>query len=419
MKVVIAGFGAEGRSSLAYWLQRGNEVTIADERLELTDVPDGIPMILGPGAFSRLDDFDIVIRAPSVRPNKITTRGKIWSATNEFFAQCAEKNVPIIGVTGTKGKGTTCSLIASILRAAGKTVHVVGNIGTPALDILPQITADDIVVYELSSFQLWDIEYSPHVAVVLMIESDHLDVHANFDEYVEAKSRIVRYQTTDDIVVYDKDNALSRRIADESAASLVIEYPHETTLLDALQLPGVHNRDNACAAIAAVSPWMTDPEMIRRGLAGFTGLPHRLKFVTEAEGVRYYDDSISTTIGSARAAVESFPDTRVVLLLGGSDKGADYDELISYLRTRDVFVVAMGGTGEHIAELCAQHGVAYQRTTGAMPDVVAIAHREAHAGDVVVLSPASASFDQYKNYTDRGDQFIAAAQALVSGKKNR
>lgn len=408
MNIAIAGYGVEGRASLQYWLEQGDAVTVVDERLEVEGVPDGVPMILGSGSFSRLDDFDVVVRSPSLRPEKIVTGGKIWSATNEFFAKCP---APIIGVTGTKGKGTTCSLITSILRSAGRTVHLVGNIGVPALEILPEITQNDIVVFELSSFQLWDLERSPHVAVVLMIEPDHLDIHANMGEYVAAKSNIIQYQSATDIVVYNKDNAIARSIADESVARRVA-YPFTTPLPDALVIPGVHNRDNACAAIAAVRSWTEDEATIRSGLANFTGLPHRLKFVAEKNGIKYFDDSISTTIGSARAAVESFPDTHIVLLLGGSDKGADYAELIEYLRAKDVFVVAMGQTGKVIAELCTEYGVDVTYSDGGMAAAVAVANSAAHAGDTVILSPASASFDQYKNYADRGDRFIVAVGAL-------
>ncbi len=409
MKVAIAGFGIEGKASLEYWLNQGADVAIADEREMLVGVPSGVPTVLGAGAFEKLDDFDLVIRAPSLRPEKIITSGKIWSATNEFFEKCP---APIIGVTGTKGKGTTSSLITSILRAAGKTVHLVGNIGVPVLEILPEITANDVVVFEISSFQLWDLERSPHVAVVLMIEPDHLDVHLDFEEYVAAKSNIVRYQTSHDIVVFNKNNAVSQRISEQSVAQK-ISYPFESTLLDALVIPGAHNHDNACAAIAAVRPWTEDEAVIREGLASFKGLPHRLKFIREVRGVKYFDDSISTTIGSARAAVESFPDKRVVMLLGGSDKGADYDKLMDYLQEKNVYVVAMGKTGQTIAELCEQYGVDYEYRDDGMKSVVAAADVAAHAGDVVILSPASASFDHYKNYADRGDQFISAVQDLA------
>ncbi len=444
MKVVIAGFGVEGKASYDYWRAKGDEVAIADERADLTDAPADARLILGPDAFAQLGEFDRVIRSPSVRPDKLPYGDKVWSATNEFFAQCP---APIIGVTGTKGKGTTCSLITSILRAAGKTVHLVGNIGQPALAVLPSITPDDIVVYELSSFQLWDVKKSPHIAVVLMIEPDHLDVHASLDEYLQAKSNIRRYQSLADSCVYHPTNPYSHKIAatelecllnDEHCVSMDTAYryaiPSENQVyirddnfciqdrvicsVNNLKLPGKHNIENACAAISAVAELEEWPKVIRdehvvEGLRSFAGLPHRLKFVAEVDGIHYYDDSIATTPGSAIAALKAFEQPKVIIL-GGSDKGADYTDVIEVCRETESQVLAIGQTGLVIRELCAKLGVVCTRVDSGMMEVVQKAHELAHVGDVVILSPASASFDQYRSYADRGDQFIAAVEALQS-----
>ena len=425
MKVVIAGFGVEGQASLLYWHNQGAEVSIADERDTLRVPVEATHAILGADAFSRLDEFDLIVRSPSVNPAKLPHGDKVWSATNEFLAQCP---APIVGVTGTKGKGTTSSLIAAILRASGKTVHLVGNIGVPALEVLPNITAEDVVVYELSSFQLWDAQKSPHVAVVLMIEPDHLDVHATMDEYVTAKSQIVRHQTHDDVVLYHPTNVFSAAIA-EAAESHALRYAvpddgqayvKENTFfiqdipicnVDALQIVGAHNQENACAAISAALAIGGIRESVEAGLRSFTGLPHRLKFVREVKGVAYYDDSIATTPGSAIAALHSFTVPRYIIL-GGSDKGASYDDVVAECKNTNATVIAIGQTGNVIAELCTQAGVSCYRETGLMNDVVARTSELATEGSVVILSPASASFDQYANYGDRGNQFVAAVEAL-------
>ena len=427
MRIAIAGYGVEGRSNYTYWNTPENSLTIVDERTELDDLPDGAEFWLGQGAFEKLADFDMVIRSAGVAPRKIATNGKIWSATNEFFAKCP---APIIGVTGTKGKGTTCSLITSILRKAGKTVHLVGNIGTPALDVLPEIHESDIVVYELSSFQLWDLEKSPRIAVVLMIEPDHLDVHENFEEYVQAKANIAKFQTADNLAIYHPTNKYSKQIASagegdkqrysipEDGGVYISEnkfftHNHAICSVDTLHIAGEHNRENACAAISAVlaiCPELAD-DQISAGLADFSGLPHRLKFVREIRGVRYYDDSIATTPGSAIAALRAFERPKIIIL-GGSDKGADYHEIIDVTKQTNSRVLAIGRTGEKIYQICLDRSVTAERETGDMQSVVDHATNMARPGDVVILSPASASFDQYKNYTDRGEQFIEAVQIL-------
>lgn len=426
MKVAIAGFGTEGKSNYRYWNTNDNDVTIVDERaIPAAELPDHAKTLMGTAAFAKLNGFDMVVRTAGLAPDKITTDGKIWSATNEFFEKCP---ATIVGVTGTKGKGTTCSFIASILREAGWKVHLVGNIGVPSLDVLPDISSDDIVVYELSSFQLWDAVRSPHIAVVLMIEPDHLNVHADMNEYVGAKANIAAHQQKDDIVLYHPTNEYAAEIAAKSVGKKVryampddkqiyvsdgkfMYKDEEICGVDALQIPGEFNQQNACAAISAVMALGCGTDYIEAGLRSFKGLPHRLKHVRDIDGVAYYDDSIATTPGSAIAALQTFGQ-RSVIILGGSDKGASYDAVVGECKRQHARVVAIGQTGEAIAKLCRQYDVPVERTEGRMPIVVREAKKLAQAGDVVILSPASASFDQYKSYVDRGEQFIAAVEEL-------
>jgi UDP-N-acetylmuramoylalanine--D-glutamate ligase len=408
MKIAIVGFGIEGKASYDYWNVAGNELTIVDEREILDDVPEDAATLLGKGVLRQLNDFDLIIRSPSIHPNKLQYGEKVWSATNEFFVKSP---APVIGVTGTKGKGTTCSLIASILQAAGNNVHLIGNIGKPALAELEHIHSTDIVVYELSSFQLWDLKKSPHVAVVLGIEPDHLDVHTDMEEYIAAKANIALYQTQNDVLIFNAHNDIARLIAENSRAQK-IAYPFAISqFADALVIPGEHNVENASAAIAAVREYVQDEMVIRNGLSSFTGLPHRLKFVREVSGVKFYDDSIATTPGSAIAAVRSF-DQPKVLILGGSDKGASYEEIVDVCKATNTKVVAIGQTGEAIERLCQEKEVEYMRETGDMTQIVATAQKMITSRGVVILSPASASFDMFKNYADRGDRFIAAVERL-------
>ena len=429
MKIAIAGYGAEGKSNYNYYNDGSNDVVIVDER-DVVDAPVDASVISGYDAFSRLKGYDLVVRTAGLAPRKIVTDGKVWSSTNEFFDKCP---APIIGVTGSKGKGTTSSLIASILTEAGKTVHLVGNIGVPALDILGDIKPSDIVVYEMSSFQLWDLGKSPHVAVVLMIEPDHLDVHADFDEYIAAKSNIRKFQTTGDICFYHPTNVYSKEIALSAGNADIHAYgdatdPMSTYVKDgsftvndqpicrvsALQLPGKHNVENACAAISVARVFTSDNGAIERGLKAFHGLNHRLKFVREVAGVKYYDDSIATTPGSAIAAMYAFSQPKV-MILGGSSKGADFSEVALTAQKANVSqVIAIGAEARAISTVFADTSIPVTNlgSSVTMQTVVERASELAKDGDVVVLSPACASFGMFKNYSDRGDQFIAAVERL-------
>lgn len=426
MKVAIAGYGVEGKANYAYWHAKGVEITIVDER-PLIDTPEGVSVVSGEGAYNQLDGYDLVVRTAGLNPAKIHTSAKVWSGTNEFFDKCP---APIIGVTGTKGKGTTASLITSILRAAGKTVHLVGNIGLPALEVLPAIQTEDIVVYELSSFQLWDITKSPHVAVILMMEPDHLDVHSDMDEYVEAKSNIRRHQTVDDVCFVHPTNPLSQRVSRASDAGEVKRYGvpgdgavyaksntffvQDTAIcsVEALQLVGAHNVENACAAISAARVYTDDQNAIENGLRLFTGLPHRLKHVGDVQGIAYYNDSIATTPGSALAALATFSGPKI-LILGGKDKGGNYEALIRECGSTGTHVIAIGENGSKLKALCEEFDVLCTDMTGRdMPEIVRAAASAAKPGYAVVLSPAAASFDMFKGYADRGNQFTAAVESL-------
>lgn len=427
MKVAIAGYGLEGKASYRYWLQKGDEVTIVDENEQLPNIPSEATTILGKDAFKQLLNFELVVRTPPLRPERIETNGKIWSATNEFFAKCP---APIIGVTGTKGKGTTSSLIAEILKAAGKTVHLVGNIGVPALEVLPKIKADDIVVFELSSFQLWDLERSPHIAVVLMIEPDHMDVHSSMEEYVAAKANIAAHQSEGDTVIYHPINKYSAEIAQTSVGkkmrymdaegahleddSIVIE-DNTVCQTSEVSLIGPHNLENICAAATVAWQYTQDHAAIKRGITSFTGLPHRLEFAGEAGGVRFYDDSQATGVGSALAALRSFGSEPTVLILGGSDKGVDVSPVIQELDQNRHAVVLIGQASDKLESLLKERAFSNYVKLGVnvtMPEIVAQAKQLSAPGGVVLLSPAHASFGMFKNYQDRGDQFKAAVKAL-------
>lgn len=426
MRVAIAGYGIEGQAAYRYFAKLGADITIFDEK-EVA-VPAGVKYEFGLNVFDELNGFDIVMRSPGIRPDRIQTDGQLSSVTKEFFKRCP---APIIGVTGSKGKGTTASLIHAMLQAAGKRSHLVGNIGMPALDELDNIQPDGIVVYEISSFQLWDMQQSPHIAVVLMIEPEHQDVHASVDEYLAAKAPIAVYQGPTDITIYLPTNSMTTQVALQGVGKKIPYTEAPGAFIEGgwltidgqkifetarFKLPGQHNLDNACAALTAVWQVIQNSEAFAAALEGFAGLEHRLKLVGEVSGVKYYDDSFATIPGSAIVALRAFKQPKIIIL-GGSDKGADFTALAWEVARQEVRAVLLIGLMRHrLREALEQAGFTQfelfdQQAT--MSQVVARAHQLAQAGDVVLLSPACASLDMFKSYKDRGDQFIAAVKALL------
>ncbi len=434
MKIAILGYGAEGQTAYEYWSLPENEVIIHDKDEKLK-TPGGSNTILGQGYLKNLDSYDLLVRSPGLMPSDILAANletpdildKVTSVTNEFFRVCPTKN--IIGVTGTKGKGTTSTLITKMLEAAGKKVHLGGNIGVPTLNHLKEgLSRDDYVVLELSSFQLTDIKYSPRIGVCLMVAEEHLNWHADVNDYVTAKQHMFANQKGDDTAIYFAENDLSKTIVSVSPGKRIPYFSppgafveDDLIKIDAteicpvsdLKLLGRHNWQNVCAAVTAVWQITQDIQAIRSVLQTFTGLEHRLELVRELDDIRYYDDSFGTTPETAIVAIEAFEEPKVVIL-GGSDKGAAYEKLAQAVKENSVRkVVLIGDTAPAIeAALAAVGYTDVSKGSSAMQEIVASARKEAQAGDVVLLSTSCASFGLFKNYKDRGEQFKQAVLAL-------
>lgn len=430
MKIAILGYDVEGRASYDYFIAQGHQLTICDQNPEIV-VPSGVPSVLGDSYLDSLDDFAMLVRTAGLPPQKILEKnpgvaGKITTHINEFLKVSPTKN--IIGVTGTKGKGTTATLITKMLEAAGKTVRLGGNIGLPPLTFLSELRPESWVVLELSSFQLIDIQNSPHIAVCLMVVPEHLNWHADLYEYVEAKKQLFAHQSTNDIAIYFAENETSRQIALTSPGQKIPYYAlsgatvenntitvngHVVCQTDELKLLGKHNWQNACAAVTAVWQITQDIEAMHSVLTSFSGLPHRLEFVRELEGVKYYNDSFGTTPETAIVAIQAFDKSQIVIL-GGQGKGIPFDELAKVVAEKDIKqVLAIGETGPEItAALQAQGYKNIAKGGHTIEEIVQQARQLAAAGDVVLFSTACTSFDMFKNYKERGEEFKTAVQSL-------
>lgn len=442
-KVAVLGFGVEGQDACDYLLGQNARVTVFD-RKTAKDLGEASRRFKGKVEFSLgkryltalpAEKYDCLIRSPGFRPDlpeilTVQKRGAILSSVTKIFFE----NFPgkIIGVTGTKGKGTTSSLIYQILKADGQKVLLAGNIGEPMLRLLEFAKGNHWAILELSSFQLIDLNCSPHIAVVLMIVPEHQDYHHSVDEYVKAKANIVKHQKKSDFSVLNYDNAVSAKLSGLTKGK--VKYFSRDTKVSGgyvangkiflstdligktkdLKLKGEHNWDNVCAAITAADLADASLDSIRKTVFSFKGLEYRLEAVGTYRGVSFYNDSFSTTPETAIAAIRSFSEP-IILIAGGSDKGSDFSELgrtISSSSVKGLILVGDMASRIKAAALMAGFKGKIVFRPKSMEKIVFQAFNLASRGDIVLLSPACASFDMFLNYKDRGRQFKTYVKAL-------
>jgi len=443
--VAVIGIGVSNRPLIELLCSRGISVTACDKknREALGAVAKeleakGVTLRLGEDYLEHLTE-DIIFRTPGMRPdlpqlNAAVARGSTLTSEMEvFFEVCPCR---MIGITGSDGKTTTTTIISELLKAAGKTVHVGGNIGHPLLAETGTMQPDDLVVLELSSFQLMTMEKSPCMSVVTNLAPNHLDVHKDYEEYISAKENLFIHQNETGISVFNADNADSVSSAEKAVGSvrwfsrrkeveegvflrgdaIVARFSGQErqvmTTAD-IKLPGVHNVENYMAAIAALNGLVSD-EIIRAFAREFGGVEHRIELVRTRNGVRWYNDSIASSPSRTIAGLRAFPE-KVILIAGGKDKGIPYDEIGPVINEHVKLLILCGATAgviraateqaDNYGELTILEAQDYQ-------EAVAMADSAAREGDVVLLSPASTSFDRFANFMERGRVFKEIVNTL-------
>ena len=444
-RVAVTGIGISNRPLLKLLLDAGIDVTACDkkDREALGPLGDeleavGCKLRLGPDYLEGLD-HDVIFRTPGLHPRfleEARARGGVLTSEMEVFFQVCP--CPILGVTGSDGKTTTTTIIARLLEAAGHTVHLGGNIGRPLLSEADGIRPTDWAVVELSSFQLLTMDRSPHIAVVTNLAPNHLDVHTNMEEYVAAKANLLAHQTAGDRTVCNWDNEIARDLSARTPAKVLYftrtsdQQPENGCYiqkdaiwyrdasgqrpvlpLSDILLPGVHNVENYMAAICAVQSLVPD-ETVRAFARTFGGVEHRIELVRERRGVRWYNDSIASSPSRTIAGLRSFPE-KVILIAGGKDKGISYAPLGPVVNDHVKLLILCGATEQVIRE-AVQTADNYQDleilTAADYPEAVRLADERSGEGDVVILSPASTSFDRFRNFEERGRVFKDLVTAL-------
>ncbi len=449
-RVLVVGLGLSGIAVCELLGSRGAVVTATDRRTReelgpeaLALEADSVTLHLGSHPTSLVEGVDLVVPSPGVRTDlpillEAQKRGiPVWGEIEIGFR---EIRGTVAAVTGTKGKSTTASLLAAMLRGAGKDVRLAGNIGAPLVREALGSSEETLFVVEVSSFQLETVaSFRPRVAVLLDVTPDHLDWHPSFEAYVSAKSRIFENQREEDAAVIFGGSRLTVSMAEkaksrkwyfnldcmsELSPHLHLDGPwivkHEdgaiTPLasLEEFQLVGRHNHSNAMAASAAAALLGISGDEIGDALLHFQGLPHALERVAVVDGVRFYNDSKATNVQAVRAALESF-DGGILLILGGRFKGGDFRDLRDLVAHKVKCVFAIGESRERVRE--ALEGAAPVEIASDLETAVESAHRRASPGDVVLLSPAGSSFDMFRDYRERGERFRAAVQRLAAERE--
>ena len=438
-EVLVLGLGVSNRPLVRLLLKYGISVTGCDrtvrerldeEVLELERM--GCKLHLGEGYLENIHG-DVAFRTPGLHPMKpelaaLRASGcKMTSEMEAFFEVCPCK---IIAVTGSDGKTTTTTLISEMLKHAGHRVWLGGNIGTPLLDKADEMQESDKVVLELSSFQLMDLDYSAHIAVVTNLAPNHLDVHRDMDEYVEAKTHIFDKQTSADVLILNRDNEITEGFAPGAKGTVkrfsrrekTDVYLHNGLICRGddvvlrqtdILLPGIHNVENYMAAILAVEGMVSDADICYVA-RNFGGVEHRIELVRIKDGVRFYNDSIASSPSRTIAGLRSF-DQKVILIAGGYDKCIPFDELGEQIVKSVKLLICTGATGDKIADATVRAGGENAPKIERIEDfyeAVRIAAARAENGDVVILSPAGPAFDKFKNFMVRGAEFKKTVMAL-------
>ncbi len=432
-RIAVLGLGVSNRPLVKLLLEFGCDVTGCDrtdrDKIDREVLELGCKLSLGEHYLEGVE-ADILFRTPGMHPGNPAIRtlaakgAKVTSEMEVFFEVCP---CNLIAVTGSDGKTTTTTLISEMLKAAGKKVWLGGNIGTPLLPLTRQMEKDDFAVVELSSFQLMDMTRSPARAVVTNLAPNHLDIHRDMEEYVDAKKNIFRFQDEKGLLILNHDNAITdgftgngvtRKFSRQGSAYVCLDGDRITrggeAVLDVkdILLPGVHNIENYMAAIAAVEGLVSD-DVIRSVAKNFGGVEHRIELVRIKDGVRFYNDSIASSPSRTIAGLRSFRE-KVILIAGGYDKHIPYDVLGPEVCQHVKKLFLCGATAPQIraaVESCA--GEQPEITDcGDFESAVRAAAAAAENGDVVLMSPASASFDQFKNFMVRGDFFKKIVKEL-------